>query len=85
MDPLRFDPDRFTPDRSEQTQHSHLFVPFGGGAHLCIGNHVAELVVKTVVARLLARRRRHADPAAGVVMQAVPIPRPRGPLLLTVT
>lgn len=84
-DPLRFDPDRFAPGRAEHTQHSHLFVPFGGGAHLCIGNHVAELVVKTVVSRLLARRRLVADPGAGVVMQPVPIPRPRGPMLLTVT
>ncbi len=84
-DPLRFDPDRFAPGRAEHTQHSHLFVPFGGGAHLCIGNHVAELVVKTVVARLLAHRRLVADPGAGVVMQPVPIPRPRGPMLLTVT
>jgi len=81
-DPLRFDPERFRPGRAEQSQHSHLFVPFGGGAHLCIGNHVAELIVKTVVARLLARRRRGADPAAGVVMQPVPIPRPRVAMLL---
>ncbi|WP_380164174.1 cytochrome P450 [Jannaschia sp. R86511] len=84
-DPTRFDPARFAPGRAEHTQHSHLFVPFGGGAHLCIGHHVAELVVKTVVARLLARRRLVADPDAGVVLQPVPIPRPRGPMLLTVT
>ena len=80
-----FDPERFAPGRAEHEQHSHLFVPFGGGAHLCIGNHVAELIIKTVVARLLAERRVSADPAAGVVIQPVPIPRPRRPLLLTVT
>ncbi|MGJ7439464.1 cytochrome P450 [Aquipuribacter sp. MA13-6] len=84
-DPLRFDPDRFAPGRAEHAQHSHLFVPFGGGAHLCIGNHVAELVVTTVVARLLATRRLVADPGAGVIMQPVPIPRPRGAMVLTVT
>jgi cytochrome P450 len=81
-EPLRFDPDRFAPERAEHLQHSHLFVPFGGGAHLCIGNHVAELITKTVVARLLARRRVSADPRAGVVIQPVPIPKPRGALLL---
>lgn len=84
-EPDRFDPDRFAPGRAEQAQHSHLFVPFGGGAHLCLGNHVAELMVKSVVARLLARHRLTADPDARVVFQPVPIPRPRGPLVLTLT
>lgn len=84
-DPQRFDPDRFRPGRAEHQQHTHLFVPFGGGAHLCLGNHVAELIVKTVVARLLARRRVSADPDARVVIQPVPIPRPRGPMVLTLT
>jgi hypothetical protein len=31
-------------------------VPFGGGAHLCIGSHFAEVVVKAVVVRLLGPR-----------------------------
>ncbi len=81
-EPDRFDPDRFSPGRAEQAQHSHLFVPFGGGAHLCIGNHLAELITKTVTARLLATRRLSADPGARVVVQPVPIPRPRGPMVL---
>ena len=84
-DPDAFDPDRFGPARAEHEQHTHLFVPFGGGAHLCIGNHVAELIVKTVVVRLLRTRHISADPHAGVVIAPVPIPRPRGPLLLTVS
>lgn len=84
-EPDRFDPDRFAAGRAEHTAHSHLFVPFGGGAHLCIGNHVAELITKAVVARVLSRHRVSADPAAGVVFRPVPIPRPRGPLLLTFT
>lgn len=82
--PAAFDPDRFAPGREEHKQHSHLFVPFGGGAHLCIGNHVAEVMVKAIVARLLATRRVTADPAAGVVISPIPIPKPKGPMLLTV-
>lgn len=82
--PDAFDPDRFAPGREEHKQHSHLFVPFGGGAHLCIGNHVAEVMVKAIVARLLATRRVTADPRAGVVISPVPIPKPKGPMLLTV-
>lgn len=84
-EPHRFDPDRFSAGRAEHTRHSHLYVPYGGGAHLCIGRHVAELVVKTVVARLLARGRLGVVPGSRVVMRPVPIPRPRGPMLLTVT
>lgn len=82
-EPDRFDPDRFSPERAEDRRHSHLFVPFGGGAHLCIGNHVAELVTKTVVARLLARYRMTADPRRRVVVAPVPIPKPRSRMLLT--
>lgn len=82
-EPDRFDPERFNPERAEHRQHSHLFVPFGGGAHLCIGNHLAEIVTKAVVARLLVRYRLTADPTRPVEIQAVPIPRPKRGLELT--
>jgi cytochrome P450 len=83
--PSTFDPDRFAPDRAEDRRHSHSYVPFGGGAHLCIGNHFAELVVKAVLARLLAQHRVAARPGQTVFVQAVPIPKPRGGLVLTVS
>jgi cytochrome P450 len=79
-----FDPDRFSPSRAEHEQHSHLYVPFGGGAHLCIGMHVAELMIKAIVAELFAQHRVHARTGQTVRMQAVPIPKPRGGLVLTV-
>ncbi len=82
-DPDAFDPTRF--ERGEQTQHSHLYVPFGGGAHLCIGNHLAELMTKSVVSRLLARHRVTARPGQTMRLQSVPIPQPRGGLVLTVS
>lgn len=81
-DPYAFDPDRFGPDRAEDKAHSHLFVPFGGGAHLCIGNHLAELMAKIVVVRLLGRHRLAADPADRVPFRPVPIPKPARPLLV---
>lgn len=84
-EPDRFDPDRFAPDRAEDKQHSHLFFPFGGGAHLCIGNHLAEVITKAVVARLLVRHRLAADPRDHVVIRAVPIPKPKSALMLTVS
>lgn len=83
-DPNAFDPDRFSPGRAEDKQHSHLYVPFGGGAHLCIGMHLAELMVKAMAAELFARHRVSARPGQTLHMQAVPIPKPRGGLVLTV-
>jgi cytochrome P450 len=55
--PNRFDPDRFSPERAEHTQHSHLYYPFGGGAHVCIGLHFARIQVKAVMNELLGRYR----------------------------
>jgi cytochrome P450 len=74
--PLNFDPDRFHPERAEDKQHSHLFVPFGGGAHLCIGNHFAEIAVKAIVLGLLEERRVELAGLRPVRMAPVPIPRP---------
>lgn len=82
-EPDSFDPDRFSDDRAEDRQHTHLYVPFGGGAHLCIGNHMAELLVKSVVARLLTTHRVRPGSGSSVTFRPVPIPRPRRPLVLT--
>lgn len=83
-DPYAFDPDRFSPERAEDRAHSHLFVPFGGGAHLCIGNHLAEIMAKVVVVRLLTGHRLSADPGEVAAFRPVPIPRPARPLLVDV-
>jgi cytochrome P450 len=55
--PDRFDPDRFSAERSEHTKHSHLYYPFGGGAHVCIGLHFARIQVKAVMNELLGKYR----------------------------
>ena len=55
--PDRFDPDRFSPERAEHTKHSHLYFPFGGGAHVCIGLHFARIQVTAVMHELLGKYR----------------------------
>lgn len=55
--PDRFDPDRFSPERAEHTKHSHVYFPFGGGAHICIGLHFARIQVKAVMNELLGKYR----------------------------
>ncbi|WP_406230836.1 cytochrome P450 [Nocardia sp. NBC_01009] len=52
--PLTFDPDRFTKERSKARSPFHYF-PFGWGAHLCVGQHMALMEVRVGIAMLLSR------------------------------
>lgn len=56
-DPERFDPDRFTPERAEHKRDPYQYIPFGGGAHMCIGLHFADLQIKSILHQLLLRYR----------------------------
>jgi cytochrome P450 len=56
--PRRFDPERFAADPTAQAAgKSWAYLPFGGGPHLCIGNHFALLEMTIVLARLAQRGR----------------------------
>lgn len=35
--PNQFDPERFSPERAEHKGHFYQYIPFGGGAHKCLG------------------------------------------------
>ncbi|MGF1647399.1 MAG: cytochrome P450 [Kineosporiaceae bacterium] len=75
--PERVDPDRFGEARAEHRSHSHCFIPFGGGAHQCIGNHLSLLEIKAILARLLPAWRVETA-GTGLDLQPIPIPKPRG-------
>ena len=75
-DPQRFDPMRFSPEESKG-RHKYAWVPFGGGAHMCIGLHFATMQIRILMAQLLSRYRIELDEGAGEEWQAWPIPRPR--------
>ena len=83
-EPERFDPERFTPERAEHRKHTHCYLPFGGGAHTCIGMSFARLEVRAVVYQVLRKFQLRLPAGHRLDMQAVPIARPRGglPLLL---
>lgn len=82
-EPQRFDPERFLPDRQEDKRHACAWIPFGGGAHLCIGQHFATLQVKAIMHRLLLRYRWSVPEGYEMPYQMVPIAKPRDGLPVT--
>jgi cytochrome P450 len=56
-EPTKFDPDRFSDDRAEDKKHKGLFLPFGAGAHACIGSNLANIEAKTFWHAMLTRCR----------------------------
>ncbi|WP_327098388.1 cytochrome P450 [Nocardia vinacea] len=51
--PEVFDPERFGDARREDKSHRLAWVPFGAGAHKCIGMHFGTFEVKTIIAALV--------------------------------
>lgn len=51
-EPQRYNPQRFSPDEA-RTRHRFAFVPFGGGAHGCLGANFASLQVRALLRYLL--------------------------------
>lgn len=76
-EPRRFDPERFSPARAEQERHSHSWVPFGGGPHMCLGFRFAELQVKALMHQLLQRFRVSVPEGYEMPVQQAPISKPR--------
>ena len=55
--PDSFDPDRFGPDRAEDRSHKYAWIPFGMGAHKCIGMRFGVLEVKVMLHEMLRNFR----------------------------
>ncbi len=75
-EPDAFDPDRFADGRAEHKRHSHLWAPFGGGAHMCLGMIFAELQIKAVMHALSRRWRWSVAPGYEMPVQEAPISKP---------
>ncbi len=82
--PHAFDPLRFTPDKVK-ARHKYAWVPFGGGAHMCLGLHFAYMQVKILLAQLLQRYRIEVPAGYSPEWQDWPIPQPRDGLKVTFT
>lgn len=52
-DAMTFDPMRFSVEGGAKKRHRYAWIPFGGGAHMCIGLHFAYMQAKVIMAHLL--------------------------------
>jgi Cytochrome P450 len=75
--------ERAGPERQEDKRHAFAWVPFGGGAHMCIGQHFATLQVKAIMHQLLLRYRWSIAPGYVMPQQLVPIAKPKDGLHVT--
>jgi cytochrome P450 len=83
-DPERFDPYRFTTQMSAN-RHKYAWVPFGGGAHMCLGLHFAYMQAKAFFHQLLGQYRISLPQGYEGAFHMVPIPRPKDGLPVTLT
>ena len=64
-EPEKFDPMRFT-DEAQRNRHRFAWVPYGGGAHMCLGLHFAYMQAKCFARHFLQNLER----LAGARLQA---------------
>jgi cytochrome P450 len=81
-DPEKFDPMRFT-DEAQRTRHRFAWVPFGGGAHMCLGLHFAYMQAKCFARHFLQNLSVSLEPGYTPDWQMWPIPKPRDGLRVT--
>jgi cytochrome P450 len=81
-EPERYDPMRFGPEVS-RNRHKFAFVPFGGGAHMCLGLNFAYMQAKCFAWHFLNKFRVSVAPDYRPSWRMWPIPYPRDGLLVT--
>jgi cytochrome P450 len=82
-DPDKFDPLRFT-DEAQRNRHRFAWVPYGGGAHMCLGLHFAYMQAKCFARHFLQNIEVSLEPGYKPDWQMWPIPKPRDGLQVRV-
>jgi cytochrome P450 len=75
-EPDRFDPLRFT-DEAQRGRHRFAWVPFGGGAHMCLGLHFAYMQAKCFAFHFVKNLSVSLEPGYQPQWQMWPIPKPK--------
>lgn len=83
-EPEKFDPLRHSAEQSK-ARHKYAFVPFGGGAHMCLGLHFAHMQVKLFTHHLLTQVRISVAEDYAPKWQVWPMPKPTDGLQVTLT
>jgi cytochrome P450 len=81
-DPDRFDPLRFT-DEAQRARHRFAWVPFGGGAHMCLGLHFAYMQAKCFAFHFVKNLNVSLEAGYTPQWQMWPIPKPKDGLRVT--
>jgi len=84
-EPNKFDPERFNKERAEDRNHKHAWIPFGGGAHKCLGIKFAELQVKLILFHLLKNYKLDVPNNYEMPYAPAPIGKPSDQLPLKLT
>jgi cytochrome P450 len=80
-DPLKFDPERFDGDWKKRYP-KYAYFPFGGGPHICVGNHLAMFEGQIILPMLVQHFRYEPVPQPKIKLQALLTLRPKGGLLI---
>ena len=80
--PEAFDPLRFT-DEATRARHRFAWVPFSGGAHMCLGLHFAYMQAKCFALHFLRNLDVSVAPNYVPEWQMWPIPKPKDGLRVT--
>lgn len=76
-DPEVFDPTRFDKERKEDKKCPFGYVPFGAGAHHCLGFSFAEMQIRLILAELLKQFRWSVPDEYEAPYQMIPIQEPK--------
>ena len=71
LDPLRFS------EANSRGRHKYAFVPYGGGAHMCLGLHFAYMQAKCFAYHLFTTAEVTVAPDYRPEWKLWPIPQPR--------
>jgi cytochrome P450 len=82
-EPEKFDPLRFT-DEAQRNRHRFAWVPYGGGAHMCLGLHFAYMQAKCFARHFLQNLSVSLEPGYKPDWQIWPIPKPRDGLRVVI-
>jgi cytochrome P450 len=74
-EPMTFDPLRFSGE-AVRARHKYAFIPFGGGAHMCLGQRFAYIQAKCFAYHLLSRSTVSVNASGKPDWRYWPIPRP---------